>query len=70
MLPQAPRGGRVVEGRVLVEQQGQPRAGDVELWGAVLADEAFAVCQLLRGKGRAMGRRGARATMLANPGRS
>ncbi len=59
MLPEPPRGGTVVEGGVGVEEQGQLGAGHRELRGVVLADETFAVGQLLRREGRAVRRRGA-----------
>jgi hypothetical protein len=56
MLPEPPRGGTVVEGGVGVEEQGQLGTGDRELRGVMLANEPFAVGQLLRGEGRAVRR--------------
>src|SRR5215210_6827969 len=60
VLAQAPRRRGVVDGRVLMQQQRQLGAGDLELGGAVLADQVLAGGQVLRREGRLVGRGRAR----------
>ena len=72
MLAYLPGRGRVIDGGVVVQQQRQLGAGDLELGGAVLADEPLAVRHLLRREGRLVGRgwTGHRAPPSRQPRRS
>src|SRR5215210_4765925 len=85
VLAQAPRRRGVVDGRVVLQQQRQLGAGDLELGGAVLADQVLAGGQVLGREGRLVGRGRARhrtppprqprrsgqwAPTLPSPGRS